>query len=57
MVMYSTIILVVTFKLATHSKFISWVYFLALFLFSVVTYVAYQWLTNFFLGTAIINTA
>lgn len=44
---YSSVILVVTFKLATHTKFWSIFLFLAIIITSLGFYVLHMWLTNF----------
>jgi len=44
---YSSVIMVVTFKLATHTKFWSWIYVFSIIIASLGLYVLHMWLTNF----------
>jgi len=39
--------MVVTFKLATHTKFWSWIYVFSIIIASLGLYVLHMWLTNF----------
>jgi hypothetical protein len=48
--------MVVTFKLATHTKFMSFLYLLCLLLFAVGTYLAYMWISNYYLSYTIVGT-
>lgn len=53
---YTTVILVVTFKLATHTKFWSYMLLLAILLTSIGLYLLHMWVTNFALTDNILGT-
>ena len=50
-------ILVVTFKLATHTKFWSGFLFIAVVFLSLALYLAYMWISNYYFSTYIKGTA
>lgn len=54
---YSSVILVVTFKLATHTKFWSMILFTTFIFTSLVPYVAYMWLSNYRITENVEGTA
>lgn len=43
---FSAIIMVVSFKIATHTRFWSWIMFACLLLLSVCLYIGYMWVSN-----------
>jgi hypothetical protein len=43
---YSCVILLVTFKLCTHTKFWSWLMVISLFFLSLSLYIVYMWISN-----------
>jgi hypothetical protein len=47
---FSSIILVVSFKIATHTRFWSWLMFVSLLCLSICLYVAYMWISNVLTG-------
>lgn len=47
---FSSIILVVSFKIATHTRFWSWLMFVSLLCLSICLYVAYMWISNILSG-------
>lgn len=53
---FSAAIVVVTFKLSTHSKFWSVFLFIAVSLLSLVLYVAYMWISNYKLSEHVVGT-
>lgn len=54
--MFSAVILVVTFKLATHTKFWSVFVFIAVSLLSLAFYISYMWLSNYALSEHLVGT-
>lgn len=50
------VIAVVTFKLATHTKFMSLLLFFSLLILGIGIYVCYMWISNYFLSYTIVNT-
>ncbi len=54
---YSSVILVVTFKLSTHTRFWSILLFITILGFSLGFYVIYMWISNYFLSDNIEGTA
>ena len=53
---YSSVILVVTFKLATHTRFWSMALILSIIITSLGFYVAYMWVSNFYFSHSFQNT-
>lgn len=53
---FSAAIVVVTFKLSTHTKFWSIFLFIAVSILSLVLYVAYMWISNYKLSHHIVGT-
>ena len=53
---YSSVILVVTFKLATHTKFWSFILVAAILITSIGFYLLHMWLTNFALTDYVYGT-
>ena len=54
---YSSIILVVTFKLATHTRFWSFCLIFSITILSLGPYAAYTWISNYYLSVNIVGTA
>lgn len=54
---FSAAIVVVTFKLSTHTKFWSVFLFIAVLLLSLALYVCYMWISNFKLSEHVVGTA
>lgn len=48
--------MVVTFKLATHTKFWSWIYVLSIVVTTIGFYILHMWLTNFTLTDYVYGT-
>lgn len=46
----------VTFKICTHTKFISKIFLLSVFIFSLGFYLLYMWLTNWYFTNNIVGT-
>lgn len=55
-VVYSSVILVVTFKLSTHTRFWSIILFITITLLSLGLYVIYMWISNYVLSDHIEGT-
>jgi hypothetical protein len=53
---FSSVIVVVTFKLATHTKFWSVILFFAVSVLSVALYVIYMWMSDYILSEHIVGT-
>lgn len=53
---YSAVILVVTFKLSTHTRFWSVISFVTIIFFSLGFYVAYMWISNYALSDYVKGT-
>lgn len=53
---FSATIVIVTFKLSTHTKFWSIFLFIAVSLLSLVLYIAYMWISNYTLSYHIVGT-
>lgn len=54
--MFSAAIIVVTFKLSTHTKFWSVFLFFAVSILSLTLYVAYMWISNYSLSEHVVGT-
>ena len=50
------VIAIVTFKLATHTKFMSLLLFFSLLVLGIGVYVCYMWISNYYLSYTIVNT-
>lgn len=50
------VITIVTFKLATHSKFMSALLFFSLLVLGIGVYVGYMWISNYYFSYSIVNT-
>lgn len=50
------VIVIVTFKLATHTKFMSFLLFFSLLVLGIGIYVAYMWISNYYWSYTIVNT-
>lgn len=57
MTIYSAVVLVVTFKLSTHTRFWSIMLFFAIIFLSLGLYVAYMWISNYVLSDYVEGTA
>jgi hypothetical protein len=53
---FSSVIIVVTFKLATHTKFWSVILFFAVSFLSVGLYAVYMWISNYALSSHVVGT-
>ena len=53
---FTSIVLVVTFKLSTHTKFWSVFLFVAIIFFSLGIYFAYMWISNYTFSTYLLGT-
>jgi len=53
---YSSVILVVTFKICSHTKFWSGLYIFCVIVLSLSLYLAYMWLSNYFFSNNILGT-
>lgn len=53
---YSTIIVVVTFKLATHTRFWSGLLIFTIIVISIGLYLAYMWISNYYFSDYINGT-
>jgi phospholipid-transporting ATPase len=53
---FTSVVVVVTFKLSTHTKFWSVILILSILLFSLGLYVAYMWVSNYYLSDYVKGT-
>lgn len=53
---FSTVIVIVTFKLSTHTKFWSVFLFIAVSLLSIVLYISYMWISNYAFSDNVVGT-
>jgi len=53
---FSAVICVVTFKLCTHTKFYSGIFIFCVFFLSLGLYLAYMWISNYYISTTILGT-
>lgn len=45
---FTTVMMLVTFKLSTHTKFWSWILLISILFFSLGLYLAYMWISNYY---------
>lgn len=53
---FSTVIIIVTFKLATHTKFWSLILFFSVSVLSIAVYLIYMWISNYSLSEHVVGT-